>query len=238
MENIEQLKNHALGLMKASGFSITEKIEIAVDEKLQIMGYTTEESGKEKIVVAQWALQSDMLIGLLIHELSHIYRNQTRHPSHNFAIHNKAVAMVFGHRKLQKYQEEILRSIINTIQDLYADDIFFRVKKDIKTNPADFFIGWVKEPVEGRSEKSKWTTAGNMISAAFAQANLERHHAKDTNGEVEKAVKDFLSQSDPRIAEKYEYFKNVMVQMPEKITNEEFGALLIDFLRNFFNLTK
>src|SRR5258706_14076011 len=110
MKDIEALKNHALGLMEDSGFPITEEIEIGVDEKLHIMGYTTEENGKPEIVVARWALQSDMLTGLLIHELSHIYRNETNHPSHNFDIHNKTIAMVLGNRKLQRYQEEIIQS--------------------------------------------------------------------------------------------------------------------------------
>src|SRR5258706_1507154 len=106
MQEIEELKNHAISLMKDSGFPIKEDVEIAVDEKLQIMGYTTEENGKTRIVVSRWSLYSDMLIGLLIHELSHIYRNETNHPSHNFAIHNNAIAIVFGNRRLQPYQEE------------------------------------------------------------------------------------------------------------------------------------
>ena len=224
--------------MKSSGFSITEDIEIAVDENLRIMGYTTEERGKPEIVVAKWALQSNMLIGLLIHELSHIYRNETNHPSHNFVVHNKAIVIVFGNRKLHQYQEEILRSILNVIQDLYADDIFFRVKKDIQTDPIDFFIGWIKEPVEGQSEKSVWTNVGNMISVAFAQANLERHLVEDSNGKLKNAVQNFLSHSNPKIAAKYNYFKNVMVHMPEKITDEKFGELLVDYLGNFLSLTR
>lgn len=237
MQTLEELKDHTLSLMKASGFPITEKIAIEVDEKLPFMGYTAQKNGKPIIVVAKWAKDSGMLSGLLIHELSHIYRSETKHPSHNFAIHNKALSLALGNRQLLSYQEEILRNILNSIQDLYADDIFFQIKKDAPTNLVDFFLDWIKKPVEGVDTKSTWINAGNMVNAAFAQANLERHHVADIDGKVAKKVADFLSKIDPKIAKKFAYFKNVMVQLPEKITNEECGQLLIEYLRTFLRIT-
>lgn len=237
MQRVEELKNHALSLMKDGGFGISEEVAIAVDEKLPFMGYTTEKNGKPLIVVAKWAMGSDMLIGLLIHELSHIYRIETHHPSHNFAIHNKALFMALGGRRLLPYQEEILHNILNSLQDLYADDIFFKIKKDIPTNLADFFLSWIHQPIDGSSEKSLWINAGYMVSTAFAQANLERHHVEDADGKVEKEVRHFLARSTKGIAGKFDYFRKTMVHLPEKITEEEFGRLLVDYLQNFLTLT-
>ncbi len=237
MENIESLKNHAIALMKSHGFAISDEVGIEVDKKLPFMGYTTEKNGKRVIVVSKWAQNTGLLMGLLIHELSHIYRIQTHHPSHNDALQNKAIEKVMGEKKLASYQQEIIFNAINSIMDLYADDIFFTVMKGRTTTHADFFLSWIRKPVRGSLKKVKWTNAGYMISAAFAQANLQRHHIPDDEGKVEKGVEVFLSASEPVIGEKFLYFKNVMEHLPEKITEEEFGILLVDYLHNFLTAT-
>jgi len=237
MPTLEELKTHALRLMKEAGFAISEDIGIEVDQKLPFMGYTSEKNGKRVIVVSKWANSSGMLMGLLIHEMSHIYRIESGHPSHNDALQNKAVDMVVGHRKLLSYQQEILFNSINSIMDLYADDIFFTVMKGKTTTVADFFLSWIHRPVGTSNTKKQWTNAGYMVSAAFADANLERHNVPDTDGKIKKGIQEFLSESSPEIAAKYPYFKNVMTHLPEKITEKEFGKLLVDYLHNFLSLT-
>lgn len=238
MQSLEELKSHALGIMQSAGFPISEEITVASDEKLPFMGYTTERNGKPLIVVSKWALSSDMLIGLLIHELSHVYRTETNHPSHNFALHNKVLRTTLHRRKLLPYQQEIIRNIINSIQDLYADDVFFKVFKHNTSNLTDFFLSWIHKPVRGSSTKSTWTNAGYVVSAAFAQANLERHRVEDPDGKVEEAVKDFLSQSKPRMIQGFNYFKKVMVNLPKHITAEEFEKLLRKYIQEYLSLTK
>ena len=237
MEKLEEIKTHALRLMGEAGFTINEDISIEVDETLPYMGHTMKKNGKPHIVVSKWANTSGLLMGLLIHELSHIYRIETRHPSHNDALQNKAVDIVVRKKKLLPYQQEIIFNNINSIMDLYADDIFFTVMKGRTTTHADFFLSWIHKPVTGSITKKQWINAGYMVSAAFAQANLERHEVPDTGGKIAKGVQEFLSESSPEIAENYSYFKNFMTRLPEKITEEEFGKLLVDYLHNFLNLT-
>jgi hypothetical protein len=237
MQNLEELKNRALLLMQSAGFPISEKISVAIDEKLPFMGYTTEKNGKPLIIVSGWAVSSEMLIGLLIHELSHIYRIETHHPSHDFAIHNKVLSLVLGKKKLLSYQQETIHNIINSIQDLYADDIFFKVFKHNTVNLTDFFLGWIHNPITDSSEKSMWTNAGFVVSTAFAQANLKRHKVHDTEGKVREAVKVFLSKCEPKTIQKFKYFKKVMVNLPEQLTEESFTKLLLGYIRNFLSLT-
>ena len=222
--------------MQSAGFGITEEVDVFVDEKLSFMGYTREQNGKQIIVVSKWALDSGMIDGLLIHELSHVYRIETHHPSHNGTIHAKARREVFGEKKLADYQEEIVHTVINCIMDLYADDIFFKVWKDKTIDLSDFFLSWIRQPVEGVSEKNRWTNAGNVVSTAFAKSNLERHHVVDTDGKVEHAVNEFLSRVNPNIAEKFSYFTERMMSLPENITDEECTNLFVDYLQNFLSL--
>ena len=64
-----------------------------------------------------------MLEGLLLHELSHIYRMKTGHPSHNAQVVEEAVGSL-GEQALQHdYQRKIIYDLTNNIEDLYADDI-------------------------------------------------------------------------------------------------------------------
>jgi len=237
MQDIDAVKNRALDLMRKAGFPILEEIEIAIDEKLPFMGYTTQKNGKPLIVVSQWGATSEMGFGLVIHELSHIYRTETHHPSHNFALQEKVLQLIFGDKKLPLYQREIIHGAVNSIQDLYADDIFFKVFTTDTVDVGDFFLGWIHTPVNGASPKSMWTNASYVVSAAFAQANLERHSVSDTNGKINNAIEDFLRNCLPIMKEKYVYFKHRMVTLPEKIIEEEFGNLLVAYMQNFLQLT-
>ncbi len=231
----------ALILMSDGGFPITEKVSIAVDKKLPFMGYTAEKNGHPLIVISQWALSSDMLTGLLVHELSHVHRIQANHPSHNSSLHNKVIQKVFKGKKLFPYQENTIHNIINNIQDLYADDISFLVyiKKSHPKNLNEFFLGWIHNPIPNPlSQEDLWKNAELLLSTAFANANLKRHKVIDTGDKIKNATQTFLSKIDKKLNQKFDYFKNMMINLPENVTDIEFEKLLSDYIREFLKLTQ
>lgn len=241
MQQIEKLKKQALTLMASKGFPIKAEVLIEVDESLQIMGYTTERNGKTVIVVSGWSLSTEMSLGLVIHELSHVYRIETNHPSHNQVLHNMVLNKLFKDKKLYPYQLEILHNIINNIQDLYADDISFQVfiNDSHQTNLNEFFLGWIRPPLQSISSlEDKWKNAELLLSASFAQANLERHDVNDSGDKIENAISNFLSHIDKHSAAKFIFFKNVMVHFPEKVTDEEFEKILTKYITEFLKLIK
>ena len=63
----------ALDRMKSAGYHISAKVSILVDPNLSIMGYARKDGRTHYVVVAGWALDSQMLGGLVLHELSHVY---------------------------------------------------------------------------------------------------------------------------------------------------------------------
>lgn len=240
-DELEEIKEEALQLMADAGYPISVAVDVELDENLPFMGYTTDERGTPVVVVSGDALQSGAALNLLIHELSHVYRSLTNHPSHDYQFLTSVTAWVMHGRAIEDYQEKILHAILNHLQDLYADDISFKVfdKLDPEQNISEFFMSWIHAPhKKARTQQQIWENVDAMLSTAFAQANLQRHNIADKGGKVEKAVESFLSQVDKRMAEKYDFFKKFMILMPEEVTQKQFEKMLITYLSEFLKLTK
>lgn len=240
-QNLQELKEKALTMMTNAGYPIETDIDVMLDEKLPYMGYTTEQYGKPVIVVSKSALESGSAINLLIHELSHIYRSLTNHPSHDYQLLNSITAWVMRGKAVEEYQEKIVYAILNHLQDLYADDITFKIydKYAPELNISDFFMSWIRKPHKNaKTGKQLWENADALLSAAFAQANLERHNIADVGGSVEKGVAEFLSELGSPMAEKYDFFKKFMLLLPEDVSKKQFETMLITYLNEFLKLTK
>ncbi len=239
-KELEKQKEQALTLMKEAGYAITSDVGVLLDKSLPFMGYTTQQNGRPIIVVSEDASKGGMAINLLIHELSHVYRIQSGHPSHNYQLLTNIMNFVAQGRVVYSYQEEIVQSIINHLQDLYADDISFKVFATT-AQPQDlnqFFITWIHEPSSAKDPVQRsWENAGNFLSAAFAAANLERHNIPDKNGVVAKAIAEYLKKAGKAKEDKFYFFKEFMIRLPEEVTNKEYERLLIPYLNEFFKLT-
>src|SRR5438132_5229272 len=157
-EIVKKAELNASQMMKKSGFGIKSDVEVAIDPQLPFMGYTMPRGRGYRIVVSGGTVGSGMLEGLLVHEMSHIYRMENNHPSHDAEIIEAAIDK-FGKKCLSHdYQQKIVHDLLNDIQDLYADDISMKV---LKKNPilepgqmSSFLQDWVKdEPVESGDQK-------------------------------------------------------------------------------------
>lgn len=231
----------ALKMMADAGYPITADIDVVLDEKLPYMGYTTEQHGKPVIVVSGGALDSGAAINLLIHELSHVYRSLTHHPSHDYNLLTSITAWVMHGKAVEEYQEKILHAILNHVQDLYADDITFKIYKEYSAdlNLNEFFKSWIRKPHKNpKTPEQRWENADVLLSAAFAQANLERHNIEDREGSIAKAIKTLLSQMNTPMTEQYDFFKRFMLLMPEEVSQKQFESMLITYLNEFLKLTK
>jgi hypothetical protein len=237
LAKLESLKEEAMLLMEKAGYPLENTIAVELNPDLPYMGYTTERIGMSVIVVAGFALQNNMALNLLIHEMSHVYRRHTAHPSHNPQLLTATTTWVIHGKVVESYQEKIIESILNNIQDVYADDISFKIfEKHERLN--EFFMSWIHDPITSKTAESRWINAERLVSSAFAQANLERHTIPDTGGKVEKAIDAFLAKCDKKLAEKYLFFKEFMVRMPEKVTEKEFEKMLTLYLSEFLKLTR
>src|SRR5947209_17065019 len=122
-EIVRKARQSAIEMMGKAGYDIGTKVKVVVDPQLPFMGYTMPQGGNFTIVVSGGAVGSGLLEGLLVHEMSHVYRIQTNHPSHNGQILEEAVDNLAKKVVLLEYQKKIVHDLLNDIQDIYADDI-------------------------------------------------------------------------------------------------------------------
>ena len=231
--------------MREAGFEVGDGVEAVVDPRLPIMGYTIPgEGGRFRIVVSGGAVESGMLEGLLAHEISHIVRMRTKHPSHNPRIIEEAIRRVGDGTDMTDYQRKIFHDLVNNVEDLYADDIAFEVirKAGLMTaeEATEFLQNWVEdEPSESRDRtRARWETAWHLANNARAIAQMARHGIVDTDGEAAAANDRLLSRLGPAARGHFEYLRELLGTMDEEITEDGYRKLLIDYLGRFLEIAE
>ena len=243
-EAVHKARQTAIEMMMKAGYDIGTRVKVVVDPNLPFMGYTMPQGGNFTIVVSGGAVGSGLLEGLLVHEMSHVYRIQMNHPSHNGQILEEAVDNLGKKTVLRDYQQKIVHDLLNDIQDLYADDISFKVLRNTPIMKSDqmtrFLQDWVKdEPAKSRDPvMDSWTNASIMTHNARAIAQMARHKVEDIEGRAEQANKRFLSQVSPLVSGRFEYFRNLLENLREDMTAEEYRKLLADYLSRFLDVAE
>ena len=243
-EEIRKARQTAIEMMRKAGYDIGTKVKVVVDPNLPFMGYTMPQGGDFTIVVSGGAVGSGLLEGLLVHEMSHVYRIQTNHPSHNGQILEEAIDNLGKKTVLRDYQQKIVHDLLNDIQDLYADDISFKVLRNSPIMESDqmtrFLQDWVKdEPAKTRDPTmDSWINASIMTHNARAIAQMARHKVEDIDDRAEQANKKFLSQVTPWVAGRFEYFRNLLENLREDMTAEEYRKLLADYMSQFLDVAE
>src|SRR6267143_2075169 len=126
-EFVKKVFLNASRMMKESGFGIKGDVKIAIDPKLPFMGYSMPLGKGYRIVVSGGSVGSGMLEGLIVHEMSHIYRMENNHVSHDAEVIQQSIERIDTKRLSDDYQQKIVHDLLNDIQDLYADDISIMV---------------------------------------------------------------------------------------------------------------
>jgi len=243
-EFVKKAELNTSQMMKKSGFGIKSDVEVAIDPQLPFMGYTTPQGRGYRIVVSGGAVGSGMLEGLLVHEMSHIYRMENNHPSHDAEVNEEAIEKIGKQYLSHEYQQKIVHDLLNDIQDLYADDISMKViKKGQILEPGQinsFLQDWVKdEPIEsGSPEKDRWVNASIMVHNARAIGQMTRHSIEDTGGKAAESNKRFLSRMPPTTASQFQYFEDLMINLKENMTRDQYRKLLADYLNRFLEVAE
>jgi len=244
VELVKKAEQNASQMMKKSGFGIKSEVAVAIDPQLPFMGYTMPQGRGYKIVVSGGSVGSGMLEGLIVHEMSHIYRMENNHPSHDGEIIEEAIDKIGKQYLSHDYQQKIVHDIVNDIQDLYADDISMKViKKGQILEPGQinsFLQDWVKdEPFQsGDPKRDDWVNASIIVHNARALGQMRRHNIADTGGKAAESNKRFLSQVPPAAAGQFQFFRDLMVNLKENMTRDQYRKLLADYLNRFLEVAE
>jgi len=180
-------------LMRKAGYPIEDNVRVVVNPNLGFMGYTFPKAGRFTIVVSGAAVESGLLGGLIVHEMGHVYRMQTNHPSHSGRAISYAMDLFDGRALKMDYQQKILHDAVNHVEGLYADDISFKVFQKNNLFPPEvagqFFQGWMTPStvVSGDARKDRWVNASLMLRNSFALSNMARHGIPDSGDQAKSA---------------------------------------------------
>jgi uncharacterized protein DUF5781 len=244
LEPVKDSFRKALGMMEKAGYPIKAKVKVVVDPKLPFMGYTVPRGDGFTIVVSGAAVHSGMVEGLLVHEMGHVYRMSTGHPSHSAAIIDGVVSPYARGGRNTDYQQKILHDIVNHLEDLYADDISFRAFKGTDVFNMDvgseFFQSWLTpEPANtGDVQRDRWLNASIMLRNSFALSNMARHGIPDAGSKARDMNRKFLSRMGPGASEQFEYFYDLMLNLDEKVKEKEYRKLLTEYVGTFVELAE
>ncbi|HTD80553.1 MAG TPA: DUF5781 family protein [Thermoplasmata archaeon] len=226
--------------MRDAGFDVGGRIEVLVDPALEVGGYSIRGEGDRfRIVASGRAVRAGRLDGLLLHEMSHIYRMRTNHPSHDSKIIEEATSRVAEGVVTEDYQRKILHDLVNNVEDLYADDIAFPIirksglMKD--TQVSALFQEWVEDrPAESQdATRVRWENAWSLANNARAIAEMERQGVADTGGRAAALNDRLVSKMGPAARGQFEHLRNLLANLPEKMSGEDYRRLLIDYLSKF-----
>ena len=75
-----------------------------------------------------------------------------------------------------------------------------------------------------------------MVTNARAIGQMTRLRISDVGGRVTALNKTLLSRISPIVSSQFEYFKGLMANLKENITEEEYRRLLTDYLNRFLEM--
>jgi len=175
-KSLQNTLDWALDRMKQKGYPVRSKVTLNVEPNLAIMGYARKEGNVHKIMISEWALDSEMLGGLVLHELSHVYFTEKGASSHDSNILDEVLEDLKERDGLRVKETEHLVDAFNHLQNVLVDDIVFDVMGEKEHDMAKrFFSEWISDRPSG----DPVTDASLLCRNAFAVASLKRRKLAD-----------------------------------------------------------
>lgn len=228
-----------LAAMADMGHEVTAKVEFRYDPDLPIMGYSRPLRNGYRVVAGKGALQEQLLVTLLAHELSHVQRMASGHASHSNAAIQAAYDGIRLRGSQEPYHDEILHDVINNVQDLYADGIAFDVMQRMAAVPpggiGGFFLAWMKPTAEAGSDarETRWRAAHAMVGNARALAQVKAQGTREQMRSAQRINADLLATLSPRIAKAQPWFQGFFDGLDPDVKEAAFADALSEYVRHF-----
>lgn len=233
--SLQDTLSWAIERMRSKGFVVRSKVSLSVDSKLAIMGYAQKEAGAHKIVISEWALDSEMLGGLVLHELAHIYFTENGAHSHNTEILEEVLERMKEGEGLRAKETEYLIDAFNHLQNMLVDDIVFVAMEDRELeNAKRFFNEWVSESPSG----DPVLDAALLCRNAFAIGSLKRRGLLEPENEMNYRNRAFLSSLGDYAAQEFEWVESFLERARADWTEREYRQALGTYLDRMLSVMR
>jgi hypothetical protein len=233
--SIQNTLTWALGRMRDKGYVVRSSVTLSVDPRLGIMGYARKEGKVHSIVISEWALDSEMLGGLVLHELAHIYFTERGAHSHDGDILEEILDGMREREGLRTKETEYLTDSFNHLQNILVDDVVFDVMEDREREIARrFFSEWVSDKPSG----DPMLNAAMICRNAFAMASLKRRNLLDAESDMFYRNQKFLSTLGDQAECEYQWIENFLVRASSRWKVEEYRFALGAYFEKILSLMR
>ena len=196
-----------------------------VVEEMPIMGATQSRPNEGHLIhLSLRATKSDMLAGLIAHEMGHIARTEAGHPSHDRRVHDAAMARVTVPRAFARGFPRLARSAIGHVEDIYADDL--AIPLVIGERSRGFFADWIRNAMA--MSGNAWDEVFGLLDIAFSLGNLERHGLVKGSDPLSKEATEFAKVRGIR---SLDALTAAYRDLPDPVTSDKCEDILVDLLR-------
>jgi hypothetical protein len=233
-----------LQAMVELGYPVEARVTFEFDPDLPIMGYSRPIRGGYRVVAGPGALHGDHLVSLIAHELSHVQRMASGHPSHNNVAISGAYEAIRLDGQQKPYHDEILHDVVNNVEDLYADDIALKVTGHLNAIPKEgiggFFLAWMKagpEPAKDGREQ-RWREVHAVVGNARAFSQIKAHGTPQQIKEAQRINAELLDAVPSAIAKAQPWFQSYLDNLAGDVTQKDFTRDLSDYVQRFVALAE
>jgi hypothetical protein len=199
------------------------------------MGYAKKEGETHKIVISDWALDSDMLGGLVLHELAHIYFTEKGAHSHDSESLERLLQSMKEQDGLRSKEVENLVDAYNHLQNILVDDVVFAVMEGKELEVARrFFSEWVSDRPSG----DPVLDASLLCRNAFAIASLKRRQLLEKDSDMNYRNKGFLAAMGEFSEKEFEWLEAFLESARSEWSEMEFSAAMEEYLEKVISLMR
>lgn len=234
-KSLESTLDWAIGRMKGKGYTVRSNVSLSVDSKLAIMGYAKKEGAAHRIVISEWALDSEMLGGLVLHELAHIYFTERGAHSHDGEMLEEVLQRLREKEGLRAKETEYLIDAFNHLQNILVDDVVFAVMEDKELEMTKrFFAEWVSDRPSGDPVLDTALLSRN----AFAIASLKRRRLFERENDMYYRNKGFLSAFGLHAEKDFEWIERFLEDSSPNWSEAEFRQMIEAYFDKMLSLMR
>lgn len=221
--------------MGERGYVVRSSVTLEVEPNLAIMGYAKKVGEVHKIMISDWALDSEMLRGLVLHELAHVYFTERGACSHDPAALEEVLEGLRSRDGIRAKETEYLVDAFNHLQNILVDDIVFDVmdKREFAM-VKKFFAEWVSERPSG----DPVLDAALLSRNAFAIASLKRRGLFENGGDMFYRNKGFVTALGQHSEQEFDWVEGFLETAKHDWGKAQFKEALEEYFERMLSLMR